>query len=1348
MRGGAITLPDPFVHLKVASGYSLQYGASHPHVLVERAVEQEMDTLALTDRDGTYGAVRFAKACLQGGVRPVLGVDLAFAPLHAWSGLEQPSASRRPRTPVRGGAFRDRRLPRVTFLAGSRQGWASLCRLVSATHLAGERGEPVSTLDLVAEHVTGSAGRGDVVVMLGPGSELGRAATLRRDDLAHAALAPWLEVVDRADLLVELVSHRLPGSGPGSSPHAARMAAVARATGLGTVLTNAVRYADRLDAPTVDVLDAARRLVPLDLRHVDRGNAEGFLKSGKQMAEVAEEVCRYAGLGGDSAREARRLLAHTRAVGDRCALDPRTDLGLGEVHFPEFDFRRDTVVAGRHRTADGVLRARCEAAVGHRYGTAPRQRIWKRLDDELQTIGSLGYAPYFLTVADVTDLIKDMGVRCAARGSGAGSLVNYLLGVSGVDPLRHDLLMARFLSPLRRALPDIDVDVESARRLEVYEAILDRYGGERCVCVSMMDTYRVRHAVRDVGAALGMPVGEIDAIAKAFPHIRARDARVALRDLPELRASGLGEQRLDLLFRLVERLDGLPRHIAVHPCGVLLSDATLLDRTPVEASYAGFPMSQFDKDDVEDLGLLKLDVLGIRMQSSMAHAVDEIERVEGVRIDLDDEQQVPFDDDRTFRMISQSKTLGCFQIESPGQRELVGKSGIDSFEDIITDISLFRPGPVKSDMITPYLHAKQGWGMPSYLHDDLRPILGPTHGVVVFHEQVIEMIARFARCSYEQADEARRALGDVEGMAETKVWFFPRAMAHGYSRRVVEEIWKILAAFASFGFCKAHAAAFALPTYQSAWLKAHYPAHFLSGVLTHDPGMYPKRLILDDARQFGVTVLGLDVNASEKAFVVERVDGDDPRHPTEFGTSGHGYGIRLALSEVKGISESEVDRVVAARPYQSLTDFWQRARVSRPVVERLVLAGGFDSVYRIGDAAAGGGVRRRGSVTRRDLLLQVADLDRHGRAVDRASAGRGRGLASRGVAPGGRVAAVARAEDAAAGNSSDGLVRDRQREARPARPAGARGRPGDQPWDPPSDLHPSRQQAGVWEQSQRQSRATRKATPVSSVQLALDLGDTPVDGEVSGLPEMNASERVRAELEILGLDVSRHVVQAYDPFLDALGVTRSADLLTRRSRSELLVAGVKVATQTPPIRSGRRVVFLTLDDSTGPVDATFFEDVQGPYAATVFHSWLLVVRGELRRTGRRGVSLRATGCWELPVLHEAWLHGGPDAVRDLMAAVPEGFGSAGEGAVQGAAESRSTRPVVARPTPGNAPDTTGDVPGAGQDGPAAGGMGRRRVLVHSSGFTMSPYADIKPPGEDAKSAPRKLWHSSPGSSGA
>src|SRR3954470_24701269 len=876
---------DPFVHLHVASGYSRQYGASHPHVLAERAAEHEMDTLALTDRDGTYGAVKHAKACRAYGLRPVLGVDLAVSPC---SPLVEERASRNqgPRTPVRGGAFRDDRLvPRVTFLAdasraGGRAGWAAVCRLVSAVQLAGERGAPVADLALLAPWLEG----GDVVVLLGPASEVGAAVARRRDDLAHAALAPWREVVPAENLLVELVSHRLPqgtGSvwGPGTTAHAARMAGFARSAGLGAVLSNAVRYADRRDAPVVDVLDASRRLVALDRRHVDRVNAEGFLKSGKQMLEVAEEIARLSGLG-ETDTEAHRLLAHTRQVADRCALDPRADLGLGEVHFPELEVTRPGSVAAHPwlvcgSPADDQLRARCEGAVGRRYGSAPRQRIWKRLDDELEMIRGLGYASYFLTVGGVTDLIHGMGVRCAGRGSGAGSLVNYLLGVSGVDPIRHGLLMERFLSPLRASLPDIDIDVESARREEIYRAILDRYGGERCVCVSMMDTYRVRHAVRDVGGALGMPPSETDAIAKAFPHIRARDARMAMRDLPELRAAGLDHERLDLMFDLVERLDGLPRHIAVHPCGVLLSDATLLDRTPVESSFVGFPMSQFDKDDVEHLGLLKLDVLGIRRQSSMPHAVALVRHTDGVEIDLDDEQQVPFDDPATFHMISQARTLGVFQIESPGQRELVGKSGIETFDHIITDISLFRPGPVKSDMITPYLEAKHGWSQVSYLHDDLRPILEQTNGVVVFHEQVIEMIAQFAGITNAEADEKRRALGDTEGMAETKLWFFPAALGRGYSLPVVEAVWKVIEAFASFGFCKAHAAAFALPTYQSAWLKAHWPAHFLAGVLTHDPGMYPKRLILEDARQCGIAILGLDVNASEKHYVVERLSSLD-----------------------------------------------------------------------------------------------------------------------------------------------------------------------------------------------------------------------------------------------------------------------------------------------------------------------------------------------------------------------------------------------------------------------------------------------------------------------------------------
>jgi error-prone DNA polymerase len=511
---------------------------------------------------------------------------------------------------------------------------------------------------------------------------------------------------------------------------------------------------------------------------------------------------------------------------------------------------------------------------------------------------------------------------------------------------------------------------------------------------------------------------------------------------------------------------------------------------------------------------------------------------------------------------------------------------------------------------------------------------------------------------------------------------------------VVEAVWKVIEAFASFGFCKAHAAAFALPTYQSAWLKAHYPAHFLAGVLTHDPGMYPKRLILEDARQCGIAILGLDVNASEKAYVVERMSSlDEPPpivlgqtsrpDPTEGGwPDGRAWGIRLALAEVKGMNAGEIERIVAARPYHSLTDFWHRAQASRPIVERLVLAGAFDSVYGLGGTTISGGglpdVRRRTKVTRRDLLLQVAELDRHARAVQRA--GRARGLAAgRRRTPVTRPADV-RVEEAAARTSTD---------------------PGAREGSVPLERHPLGTQ-GVWAKAAAQSRAAADPRPVTSVQLTLDLGDEPQEHQMrpSGLPEMTAEERMRAELEILGLDASRHVVDTYADFLDALGAVRSQDLLRQRSRSEVLVAGVKVATQTPPVRSGRRVGSLTLDDGTGAVDATFFEDVQGPYAATVFGSWLLVVRGEVRRTGHRGISLRATGAWPLTDLHARWQREGVNAVQAHLAVVPE-FEE----------------------------------------------VTRHRVLTHSSGFQMSPYADVKPPGDDVKGVARKLWHRSPGSPG-
>lgn len=1136
-------MADPFVHLHVASGYSLRYGASSPQQLVDRAAAHGMDALALTDRDGLYGAVKFAQAGQRAGLRPIFGVDLACTV----SAVGRGSRDRihPPRRPVRGGAVVDFRHPRVTLLARDRGGWAALCRLVTATHLAGERGHPVSS----AEQIGPFAER--LFVLLGPDSEVGRELAAGRPDRAQVALDRWQAVTNRGNLLIEIVCHR----GRGAGARAARLLRFATEHGIPAVVTNAVRYADRADAPIADVLDATRRLVPLAARHVDRVTAEAHLASGKEMSAVAEEVTRLAGY---DVAAARRLCARTRSIADQCVVPLGAGgLGLGELHLPE---RSGGAPAGPAT----LLRNRCEAGFGRRgYPATPAAR--RRLDDELTLIAELGYPAYFLTVADIVELIKERGIRCAARGSGAGSLVTYLLGISNVDPLAHGLVMERFLSPLRHELPDIDIDVESARRTEVYEAVLARFGSERCTCVSMMDTYRARHAIRDVGAALGLLPTEIDRIATSFPHIRASQIRAALRELPELRDSGLAAQSgpggpYAALFALAERLDGLPRHIAVHPCGVLLSDATLLDRTPVEASALGFPMSQFDKDDVEALGLVKLDVLGVRMQSTIATAVKEIRRVHGVAVDID---AVPRDDPTTFALIQSTRTLGCFQIESPGQRELIGKFGPETFSDLIIDISLFRPGPVKTDMVTPFLEARQGWRPVPVLHPDLAWILAETAGVVVFHEQVIMIVSTLTGCTLAEADEVRRALGDPNGQQEARIWFHSAALARGYQPGTVEQVWVVLEGFAAFGFCKAHAAAFAVPTYQSAWLKAHYPAAFFAGVLTHDPGMYPKRLILDDARQFGVEILPIDVNRSAAEYRVEPV--------------GSGYGIRLGFADVRGMTEEEITRVLAGQPYHSLADFWFRAAVARPVVERLVVTGGFDELVGIGRSSPGGG---RGRLTRRDLLLEVADL----------------------------------------------------------------------------------------------TAATRAIRSAGSAQLALAFDDEPT-GIPSGLPELTDADRVRAELEVLGLDATRHLLTFYAPLLRALGTVAARDLLGCRNQADVLVAGVKVATQTPPVRSGRRVVFVTVDDSTGPIDATFFADAQAGYADTLFSGWLLLLRGRVRRTGARGVSVQASGCWELPAVHAAWSATGVEGVRTLLAA-SAGTRRVPAGAVRGTATSRSTRPAI------------------------------------------------------------------------
>ncbi|GAA2258000.1 DNA polymerase III subunit alpha [Streptomyces amakusaensis] len=1093
------------VHLHIASGFSARYGTSHPSDLVKRAAERGIGTLALTDRDTVAGTVRFARAAMAAGVRPLLGADVAVAPVV--SAVPDPA---RARTPVRGGSHVVEPGLRITLLAEDTDGWARLCRLVSAAHTDAGGGPPVVSWPVLRRYT----GRG-LVVLLGPVSEPVRALSAGRPDVAERLLAPWRELVgDR--LRLEVLWYGLAGTGPGSLRLAARTIGLADRLGIPAVLTNAVRYADPGQHRLADVLDAARLLRPVDRRSLDCG--ERWLKGPAAMAAAAERIAEAAGAGPG---RAGALLAETARTGQLCTVDPVAVLGLGTPHFPE------PAVVGAESGRGGamtMLRQRCAAGMAARSLDGDRQAA-ERLEYELGVIGRLGHAPYFLAVAQVVTDIRAMGIRVTARGSGAGSMVNHVLFVAAANPLQHGLLFERFLSERRRSLPDIDLDVESARRLEVYDRIIERFGPERVAVTGMPETYRARHSLRDTGLALGIAPAEIDRIAKSFPHIRARDIRGALAELPELHPLAAEAARFGPLWELAEGLDGLPRGYAMHPCGVILSDATLLDRIPVQPTPGGYPMVQADKHDVEDLGLVKLDILGVRMQSAMAHAVAEIRRTTGRLIDLDNPDHVPLDDPDAFALIRKSDTVGMFQLESPGQQDLVGRLQPRTVQDVIADISLFRPGPVAGGMPARFIAARHGTEPARYAHPDLEPVLADTYGVTIWHEQIIDIFAILTGCDRAFAEVARRALADPDRLPGIETWFRQRAGARGYARPVLDEVWETVREFGAYGFCRAHATAFAVPALQSAFLKAHFPAALYAGLLEHDPGMWPRRVIVADARRHGVPVLNIDVNRSQPMYTVEEAQFR--------GCSA--WGVRISLAAVKGISTDEVARIATGQPYASLQDLWQRARPALPTAEHLIETGALDTL--------------RGESNRRDLLLQAAELHRHTRA-----------------------------------RPTDG-------------------------------------------------------------QLPLDAG--PMATGPSGLPEMTSRERLAAELDVLKIDVTAHLMDHHHRLLRELGAIDAAHLRALRPGQPVLVAGIRASTQTPPTASGRRIIFVTLDDGTGLIDLAFFDSSHASIAHTVFHSGLLLVRGTVEARGpRRTVVGHAV--WDLEELAATRRDHGPQAALAML----------------------------------------------------------------------------------------------------
>lgn len=1075
-----------FAHLHVASAYSTHYGVTLPAALAEQAAAQGASFLAITDRDGLYGAVKHVRACVAEGIRPGLGAELAVHDDEC------------------------RALGRVVVLAHGHtngRGYAALCRAVSAAHAVSDAQASSAAPSISRAQLADLAGLASLTVLLGPDSDVGLAVARRDNTDAAARLAHWQRALPADAVVLEIVCHLAESGTVGSVTPATRMLALAENANLPAVLSNAVRYGTPEEAVTADLADAARFLLPLAELETPQTNGQAWLKPAGAMRQVARMVV-DAGLHDAGALE--RLLRHTEQLADRCSLDPEHDIGLGHPRMPEariIGVTGDPVTELWRRATSGI--ADLYSASGSRAVEAAHAQ----LAHEMKTVEHLGFASYFLTVSRVADIIRGMGIRIQARGSGVGSVLNYALHTSSVDPISNGLLFERFLSPERQTLPDIDIDVESARRHDIYREVFRAFGSDRVSLMSMTNAYRGRGAVRDAGLALGLPDAQINVIAKQMWRFNARDFRRALEEKPELEALAAEvreSQQLDLLVDLTAKLDRLPRHISVHPCGVILSDASLLDRTPVQASGMGLPMSQYDKHDMDPMGLIKLDILGVRMQSAMAHAVEEHHRLTGESIDLD---RVPLDDPKTYELIRSTRTLGIFQIESPGQMELVGKLQPEVFNDLTVEISLFRPGPMKNNMPLKYLQARHGEVAPDYIHPRFEPILRETNGVVIFHEQVMRLFDELTGCGLGKADVFRRHLGKPEQLPQIEEYLREHALARGFSDKVIDQIWTVLAGFGSFGFAKAHGAAFALPTYQSAWLKTHHPAAFLAGLLTHDPGMWPKDLIVAEARVLGVPVLPLDVQSSALDYRVEDLaDGSQ--------------GIRLALPELVGSTEAERARIARHQPFGSLQDFRDRVHPRRRTFEALARVGALDTFI--------GYDRTR----RHELLAHIQSL--RGTAV------------------------VIRAD-----------------------------------------------------------------------QLAFEV-ELPVprySGDRAGaITSLELRGRTQTDLELLDLNlaVGTHQMTRFHALFKELGVTPASELGNLPGGTEVLLAGVRRATNTPPMRGGRRVVFISLDDGTGPVaNVVFFHDAQERVGGQVFQTNYMLVRGRTRRSGARGVSVTGENLWNL-----------------------------------------------------------------------------------------------------------------------
>ncbi len=892
-------MPTPFVHLHVHSHYSLLDGLSKVPDLVARVKELEMPAVALTDHGVMYGSVEFYQACRKAEIKPIIGVEayVAHGGLHLrGKGEEKPY--------------------HFILLAKDYDGYRNLLRLTSIAHLEGYYYKPRVDWDALRQH-----GKGLIAMSACRAGEVPRAITSGDMDGARRAIARAVEVFGQGNYYLELQHHP---ADPQQGEVNDALIQLGREMGVPLVATNDSHYLRPEDAEAQDALLCIQtKSLLAEEGRMSYRKFDLSLRSPDDMAAAFAHV--------------PEAIANTVAIAESC----NVELPLGKIVLPQY-----SLPAGH--TPDAELRLLAEAGIPRRFpASGDDAAMRERLDYELGVIAKTGYAAYFLIVQDFVNWARSQGIMVGpGRGSAAGSLVSYLCGITNLDPIRYELMFERFLNPDRVSMPDIDLDFADARREEVIGYVAKKYGHDKVSQIITFGTMAARAGIRDVGRVLGFSYGYCDRLAKLVPPFAS--LADALRDVPELRAAYEQDAEAKRLIDLASRVEGVARHSSIHACGVLITPERLDDYVPLQRASSADEtiVSQYSLHPVEDLGLLKMDFLGLSNLTIIETALKIIRKTTGVEIDLD---SLPLDDAKTYRLFQAGDTVGVFQFESSGMRRYLRQLRPSEFEDIVAMGALYRPGPM--EFIPDYIAGKHGTKKVTYIHPGLKPILDRTYGIAVYQEQVLEIARKMAGFTYGQADVLRKAVGKkIKSLLDEQGdRLVSGLVANGIEKRTAERIWEFIIPFARYGFNRAHAACYGMISYQTAYLKANYPAHFMAALLASDQA-HIDRIAIDvaEAKHLKLKVLPPDVNESFPSFaVVPHPDG------------GQTDTIRFGLAAVKNVGHAVAEAIVEERkargPFASLTSFLERVQhhgVNRRALECLIKTGALDRFGERGNLLA------------------------------------------------------------------------------------------------------------------------------------------------------------------------------------------------------------------------------------------------------------------------------------------------------------------------------------------------------------------------------------------------------------